>query len=104
MRGFSLPPPPKRIPLTTSPRAREDARMVKDTPPTPAQTCGNCRHFEPARNEPPDDIRYGYCREREALERERHLLPHQYLLDVNERCFLVHGPASVPVFAPKVRP
>lgn len=62
--------------------------------PTPEQVCGACAKFEPARNEPPSDPKYGYCKPRERLAEEGHNR-NEYrttgrLVDVTTPCFMVH--------------
>lgn len=68
--------------------------------PTPDQVCGRCRHFEPARHEPPDNPKYGYCKPREQLERDERGRPAGRMTDVATRCFMARwrGGRSMPAF------
>lgn len=68
---------------------------------TPDQVCGACAEFEAARHEPADDVRYGYCKLREALEREQHGRPAGKLVGFDTPCFMTRSPAGVPAFVPK---
>lgn len=69
--------------------------------------CGACAHFEPARNEPPSDPKYGYCKPRERLAREgrnRNEYPTVgRLVDATTPCFMVtwEGNAKKPLFEAK---
>lgn len=69
--------------------------------PTSDQVCGRCAEFEAARNEPANDVRYGYCKPREALEREQHGRPAGRLVGFDTPCFMPRSPAGVPAFVPK---
>ncbi len=75
-------------------------RAMHTTNPTEDQVCGACAEFETARNEPPGDVKYGYCKLRERIERDERGRPAGRLVDVTTRCFMSrwHGGATVPAF------
>lgn len=73
------------------------------TKPAPDQVCGNCRKYEPSR----DDAKYGYCKPREQLAAEgRYRNPYSTtgcLVDVSTPCFMVRwdGMTEEPSFEAK---
>jgi hypothetical protein len=71
--------------------------------PNPELNCGRCAKFEPARYEPANDVKYGYCKPHMAQEQDRRGFPHPRLVDVSTTCFMVmwHGNEPQPAFEEK---
>jgi hypothetical protein len=68
--------------------------------------CGACAMFEPARHEPAHDVRYGYCKPHEDLEREKRGGVIGRMVDATTECFMVrwNGLDKRIAFQPKPEP
>lgn len=63
--------------------------VVKAIPAAPHEVCGACESFEPARNEPAANPKYGYCKCLTELDRERSLSARAKLVDATTLCFIL---------------